>query len=245
MNLVCSTGQAWSNPNQAGVCAAAEPESADGKSCVGITPKGPTPRARLASQDVVLTIGAPSNPGYCVMNPTPVACCPALADGSVRVDASHRAVQVPQRPQDPDEMGLPVKPNKTRVAVWGRARAGDDRRVAPRRLARARARGRRSRARPRPRLVRPKPEKYTDYVQAFYASRYAQTAVFQKASAYDYHIELAQFRRDGKKLALTFPQTGKSAEVTSRSAPATICRPSISASTSATTPGAAPGATTG
>ena len=59
-----------------------------------------------------------------------------------------------------------------------------------------------------------KPEKYTDYVQAFYASRYAQTAVFQKSSAYDYRIELASFRRDARKLALTFPQTGKSAEVT-------------------------------
>lgn len=59
-----------------------------------------------------------------------------------------------------------------------------------------------------------KPEKYTDYVQAFYASRYAQTAVFQKASAYDYHVELAQFRRDARKLSLTFPQNGKSAEVT-------------------------------
>ena len=59
-----------------------------------------------------------------------------------------------------------------------------------------------------------KPEKYTDYVQAFYASRYAQTSVFQKSSAYDYHIELAQFRRDGKKLSLTFPQSGKTAELT-------------------------------
>jgi hypothetical protein len=59
-----------------------------------------------------------------------------------------------------------------------------------------------------------KPEKYTDYVQAFYASRYAQTAVFQKASAYDYHIELAAFRRDAKKLSLTFPQTDRSADIT-------------------------------
>jgi hypothetical protein len=59
-----------------------------------------------------------------------------------------------------------------------------------------------------------KPDKYTDYVQAFYASRYSQTSVFQKASAYDFHFELATFRRDGSKLALAFPQTGKTADVT-------------------------------
>jgi hypothetical protein len=59
-----------------------------------------------------------------------------------------------------------------------------------------------------------KPDKYTDYVHAFYASKYGQTSVFQKASAYDFHFELATFRRDGNKLALTFPQTGKSADIT-------------------------------
>ncbi len=58
-----------------------------------------------------------------------------------------------------------------------------------------------------------KPVKYTDYVNAFYASKYGQTSVFQRASAYDFRFELATFRRDGGKLALTFPQTGKTAEV--------------------------------
>ncbi len=58
-----------------------------------------------------------------------------------------------------------------------------------------------------------KPVKYTDYVHAFYASKYGQTSVFQRASAYDFRFELATFRRDGNKLALTFPQTGKTADV--------------------------------
>lgn len=59
-----------------------------------------------------------------------------------------------------------------------------------------------------------KPVKYTDYVNAFYASKYGQTSVFQRASAYDFRFELATFRRDGGKLALTFPQSGKTADVT-------------------------------
>ncbi len=59
-----------------------------------------------------------------------------------------------------------------------------------------------------------KPVKYTDYVHAFYASKYGQTSVFQRASAYDFRFELATFRRDGNKLALTFPQTGKTADIT-------------------------------
>lgn len=59
-----------------------------------------------------------------------------------------------------------------------------------------------------------KADKYTDYVQAFYASRYAKTAVFRKASAYDIHLELATFRRDEQKLVFAFPQTGRTAETT-------------------------------
>jgi hypothetical protein len=58
-----------------------------------------------------------------------------------------------------------------------------------------------------------RPDKFTDYVNAFYASKYGQTGVFQKASSYDYHFELTTFRRDAGKLVLTFPQTGKTAEV--------------------------------
>jgi hypothetical protein len=68
MNLVYGTGQAWSVPNEAGVCAPSEAPSADGKTC--------GTRPRLASQGVVLTIGAPKDAAYCAKNPTPAACLP-------------------------------------------------------------------------------------------------------------------------------------------------------------------------
>ena len=92
MNLVYGTGQAWSDPNEAGVCAASElPVSADGKSCTGaVTTQGATLRARLPSQDVVLTIGPPSDASYCKNNKTPPACCPLLSDGSDIADPTQR-----------------------------------------------------------------------------------------------------------------------------------------------------------
>jgi hypothetical protein len=92
MNLVYGTGQAWSVPNEAGVCAASElPQSSDGTMCTGaVTTKGPTPRPRLPSQDLFLTIGKPNNyiPNYCTTNnhQTPAACCPVPTDGSAAVD---------------------------------------------------------------------------------------------------------------------------------------------------------------
>jgi hypothetical protein len=90
MNLVYGTGQAWSVPNEAGVCAASEqPQSTDGTVCKGgVTSAGPTPRPRLPSQDLVLTIGKPTTASYCVMKPTPAACCPVTLDGSSPVDAT-------------------------------------------------------------------------------------------------------------------------------------------------------------
>jgi hypothetical protein len=87
MKLVYGTGQAWFVPNETGVCAATEPESADGKTCVGTTPKGLTARPRLASQDLVLTIGQPDDSSYCMTHQTPPECCPPLADPTAsRVD---------------------------------------------------------------------------------------------------------------------------------------------------------------
>jgi hypothetical protein len=68
MNLVYETGQAWTVPNEAGVCAPSEVMASDGASC-GV-------RARLASQATVVTIGPPSDPKYCVGHPTPTACEP-------------------------------------------------------------------------------------------------------------------------------------------------------------------------
>ena len=78
MNLVYGTGQAWTDANEAGVCQAGEPESADHTMCVASGPTG-AQRARLSSQDLVLTIGPPDDPTYCAqpMHQTPSACCPA------------------------------------------------------------------------------------------------------------------------------------------------------------------------
>ncbi len=73
MNVVYPTGQAWTLPNEAGVCAPAEPMSADGKQCEADTSVG-TSRPRLASQDAWLTVGPPTDAAYCKANPTPKAC---------------------------------------------------------------------------------------------------------------------------------------------------------------------------
>jgi hypothetical protein len=67
VNLVYDSGQAWTVPNEAGVCA---PGETPGAGVCGARPK-------LASQGVVVTIGAPSDPGYCAAQPTPAACQPA------------------------------------------------------------------------------------------------------------------------------------------------------------------------
>lgn len=73
MNLVYPTGQAWTLPNEAGVCnAELEPQSANGTQCV--SPTNDKPRARLASQDAWLTVTAPKDAAYCKANPTPKAC---------------------------------------------------------------------------------------------------------------------------------------------------------------------------
>src|SRR6187401_1727014 len=57
------------------------------------------------------------------------------------------------------------------------------------------------------------PEKLTDYIQASYFASRQSLGVFQKASAYDYRFELFRWKRDGKNVELTFPQTGKTAKV--------------------------------
>jgi hypothetical protein len=70
MNLVYPTGQAWSVPNEAGVCATAEPQTSDGTTCKAVTNERP----RLVSQDAMLIVGAPKDTAYCKANPTPTAC---------------------------------------------------------------------------------------------------------------------------------------------------------------------------
>jgi hypothetical protein len=66
MNLVYGTGQTWTNPNEAGVCAASEKANAGDTTCGS--------RPRLASQAATLTIGPPKDPAYCTAHPTPSAC---------------------------------------------------------------------------------------------------------------------------------------------------------------------------
>jgi hypothetical protein len=65
INLVYGTGQAWTTPNEAGVCAPSE--AASGARVCGS-------RARLPSQDAFLTSGPPGDAAYCKKHPAPAAC---------------------------------------------------------------------------------------------------------------------------------------------------------------------------
>jgi hypothetical protein len=68
-NLIYGTGQAWTVPNEAGVCQPGEASKNGGAVCGS--------RPRLASQAAVLTIGPPGDPAYCKAHPTPAACLPS------------------------------------------------------------------------------------------------------------------------------------------------------------------------
>jgi hypothetical protein len=68
MNLLYGTGQAWTVPNEAGVCATSETPADNGQTC--------GTRPRFASQDVVLTIGKPTDAAYCASHATPPECMP-------------------------------------------------------------------------------------------------------------------------------------------------------------------------
>ena len=74
VNLIYPTGQAWTTPNEAGICAASEPQTKDGKSCAAGTNANDPHRARLVSQTAALTITPPTDAAYCVKNPTPAIC---------------------------------------------------------------------------------------------------------------------------------------------------------------------------
>jgi hypothetical protein len=61
--------------------------------------------------------------------------------------------------------------------------------------------------------IEKRPVKHTDYVHvAFFLSR-ANFGVFERASSYDVHLELADITRKEDKLTVYFPQSGKSATV--------------------------------
>ncbi|HWL87678.1 MAG TPA: hypothetical protein VNO21_17860 [Polyangiaceae bacterium] len=66
MNLLYPSGQAWTTPNEAGHCAATEPQV--GTTC--------GTRPLLVSQSAVLEIVAPGDAGYCTTHPVPGACAP-------------------------------------------------------------------------------------------------------------------------------------------------------------------------
>ncbi|EYF02244.1 hypothetical protein [Chondromyces apiculatus] len=66
INLVYGTGQAWSLPNEAGVCAALE--ESNGNQC--------GTRRRLTSQNATLRVVAPTDPAHCGAFPTPPICFP-------------------------------------------------------------------------------------------------------------------------------------------------------------------------
>lgn len=70
MNLIYPTGQAWTLPNEGGVCAPLEPQTADGTKCQSAT----SARARLASQEAMVVVGPPGDPTYCAEHPTPAEC---------------------------------------------------------------------------------------------------------------------------------------------------------------------------
>jgi hypothetical protein len=59
-----------------------------------------------------------------------------------------------------------------------------------------------------------KPEKMTDYVHGAYFLSRPQIGIFQRSSAYDFHFERFDYKRDGAKTTLSFPQTDRKAELT-------------------------------
>ena len=59
-----------------------------------------------------------------------------------------------------------------------------------------------------------KPEKPTDYMHGVFVLPRPALGLFQRSSTYDFHFERFDYRRDGQALKLTFPQTGKTAEIT-------------------------------
>jgi hypothetical protein len=59
-----------------------------------------------------------------------------------------------------------------------------------------------------------KPENPTDYVHGAYFLSRPQLGIFQRYSAYDFHFERFDYKREGAKTTLLFPQTNRAAELT-------------------------------
>ena len=58
------------------------------------------------------------------------------------------------------------------------------------------------------------PQKPTDYTHVAFVLPRPAVGLFQRSSSYDFRGELFEYKRDGNKLALTFPQSGKKAALT-------------------------------
>ncbi len=194
LNLVYGTGQAWTNPNEVGVCAAAEPESADKKSCVAAVGSRPL----LASQDRLLTIGPPADASYCTTHPTPAGCCPQPPAGAKTCTPDCKTCKR-------TIMGKSTTRRRARPA--GPRRSGSSRTArgggSPR--ARPRGRTRRCSSTARGSTRRPRRRRTTSRRSSRRPAR--RSASSRGPSSYDLHFELARFRRDRDKPALTFPQT--------------------------------------
>ena len=61
-----------------------------------------------------------------------------------------------------------------------------------------------------------KPEKYTDYAHVMFVLGPAPIGIFQKSSAYRSTAELYEYRRNGNRLTVHFPQTGVKRQVSYR-----------------------------
>jgi hypothetical protein len=59
-----------------------------------------------------------------------------------------------------------------------------------------------------------RPEKPTDYMNGVFVLPRPSLGLFQRSSNYDFHFERFDYKRDGQTLDLTFPQTGKTAQLT-------------------------------
>ena len=59
-----------------------------------------------------------------------------------------------------------------------------------------------------------KPEKATDYVHGAYFLSRPQLGIFQRSSAYDFHFERFDYKREGARMTVKFPQQDRSAELT-------------------------------
>ncbi|MCC6647757.1 MAG: hypothetical protein IT374_19580 [Polyangiaceae bacterium] len=114
MNVVHDTGQAWTLPNEAGVCTGVggsvastrERPTADGAGCTLEHVAGARPR--LPSQDWNLFVGGRSEPGYCESLPLPID---ASLPSSKRVDAAPEVERVTSTGQKkrfaPYTLGIP------------------------------------------------------------------------------------------------------------------------------------------